>query len=94
MNKLLIALLLVTGVAHAEEWWESDNESGGKIVLLNAPCTPRPDATTMKRMYAVHKKGMTYWGCWNFFSGQVHVLYDDNLSYTYDPELFVRKTKP
>jgi hypothetical protein len=95
MKKLLIALLLVAGVAHAqEEWWESENESGGKIVLLSYDCTSRPEAKTLKRMYAAHKNGQTYWGCWNFWSDMVHVVYDDGKSYTYNPEWFVRKTKP
>lgn len=94
MKKLLIALLLISSSAHAEEWWESDNESGGKIVLLDLPCTSRPEAKTMKRMYAAHKNGMTLWGCWNYWSGAVHVVYDtDGASYTYNPELFVRKIK-
>lgn len=92
MKKLLVALLLVSGVAHAEEWWETSNKSGGKIVLLSSECTPRPDATTLKRMYAAHKEGETVWGCWNFWSGQVHVVYDDGAIYTYDAERFVQRT--
>lgn len=91
MKKLLIGLLLVTGAAHAEEWWESANNSGGKIVLLNNACANRPEATTLKRMFAAHGDGRTWWGCWNFFSGQVHVVYDDGASYTYNAELFERK---
>jgi len=94
MKKLLIALMLICGTAHAqEEWWESANESGGKIVLLGYECSSRPEQKTLKRMYAAHKNGQTTWGCWNFWSDQVHVVYDDGASYTYDPALFVRKVK-
>jgi hypothetical protein len=94
MKKLLIALMLICGTAHAqEEWWESANESGGKIVLLGYECSSRPEQKTLKRMYAAHKSGQTTWGCWNFWSDQVHVVYDDGASYTYDPALFVRKVK-
>ena len=93
MKKLLIALTLICGVANAqEEWWEGSNESGGKIVLLNNSCDVRPEAKTLKRMYAAHKNGQTSWGCWNYWSEQVHVIYDDGASYTYNPEWFVRKT--
>jgi hypothetical protein len=92
MKKLLIALLLISGLAHAEEWWESDNEGGGKIVLLTYEC---PNVPKLKRMYAYTKSGETIWGCWNYWTGMVHVVYDKTgSSYTYDPELFVRKTKP
>lgn len=94
MKKILIALMLIWGTAHAaEEWWESANESGGKIVLLGYGCTSRPEATTMKRMYAAHKNGQTYWGCWNYWNDAVHVVYDDGASYTYDPNLFTQKVK-
>jgi hypothetical protein len=92
MKKLLLALLLVSSVVHAEEWWESANEGGGKIVLLPYEC---PDAPKLKRMYAYTKSGGTIWGCWNFWTDMVHVVYDKTgASYTYDPELFVRKTRP
>jgi hypothetical protein len=95
MKKLLIALLLVSApvFAQGEEWWESENESGGKIVLLSYDCTSRPETRTLKRMYAAHKNGQTYWGCWNYWSDMVHVIYDDGKSYTYNPDLFVRKIK-
>lgn len=94
MKRLLIALMLISGFANAEEWFESANESGGKIVLLTSECSSRPEQKTLKRMYAAHKTGATVWGCWNYWSEQVHVIYDDGQSYTYDPALFVRKTKP
>jgi len=93
MKKILFLLLLST-TAYAEEWWESANESGGKIVLLDYACSSRPEAKTLKRMYAAHKNGQTTWGCWNYWSDQVHVVYDDGQSYTYDPTLFSRKIKP
>lgn len=93
MNKLLFALLLISSVAHAkEEWLESENEGGGKIVLLSYDC---PNAPKLKRMYAYTKTGETIWGCWNYWTGMVHAVYDKTgASYTYDPELFVVKSKP
>ena len=91
MKKLLIALLMTCSLAQAEEWFESLNNSGGKIVLLTYAC---PNSPSLKRMYAYHKEGMTFWGCWNYWNEMVHVLYDNGDSYTYDPNLFVRKTKP
>lgn len=94
MKKIIFILALLCTSVHAEEWWESANESGGKIVLLSYECTSRPETKTLKRMYAAHKSGQTFWGCWNYWSDQVHVIYDDGKSYTYDPELFIRKTKP
>jgi hypothetical protein len=94
MKKLLIAMMLICGTAYAEEeWFESANESGGKIVLLSYGCTSRPETTTLKRMYAAHKNGQTTWGCWNYWNDAVHVVYDDGASYTYDPTLFTRKAR-
>jgi hypothetical protein len=94
MKKILFILALLSTSAHAEEWFESANESGGKIVLLTYGCTSRPEATTMRRMYAAHRNGQTIWGCWNYWNDAVHVVYDEGQSYTYDPTLFVKKGKP
>jgi hypothetical protein len=94
MKRLFLLLILLCSTAHSEEWFESANESGGKIVLLTYGCTSRPDATTMRRMYAAHKSGQTIWGCWNYWNDAVHVVYDDGASYTYDPTLFIKKGKP
>jgi hypothetical protein len=93
MKKLLLVLLLVSGAVHAkEEWLESDNEGGGKIVLLPNEC---PNVPKLKRMYAYTKSGETIWGCWNFWTGMIHVVYDKTgSSYTYNPELFVVKSNP
>ena len=95
MKGLLLALCLVAGVVHAEEeWWESGNEAGGKIVLLQNACRTDGTLKTMRRMFATHKNGQTMWGCWNYWTDQVHVVYDNGDSYTYNPALFTRKTAP
>ncbi len=93
MKKLLL-LLLIAPMAQAEEWFEGPNQSGGKIVLLSYACDVRPEAKTLKRMYAAHSTGRTVWGCWNYWNDAVHVVYDDGESYTYDPNLFVYKQTP
>lgn len=91
MKKLLVALMLLCGTVHAEEWWEGENKSGGKIVLLFSECTVRPEAKTMLRMYSAHINGQTWWGCWNYWSDQVHVVYDSGESYTYEANLFQKR---
>ena len=90
MKKLLLALLLVSN-AYAEDWFEGPNKANGKIVLLTTPCQQRPDATTLKLMYSTGDTGKTLWGCWNYWSGAVHVVYDSGETYTYSPELFIYK---
>ena len=90
MKKILLALLLVSN-AYAEDWFEGPNKANGKIVLLTLPCTQRPDATTLKLMYSTGDSGKTLWGCWNYWSGAVHVVYDAGDTYTYPPELFTYK---
>jgi hypothetical protein len=94
MKKLLTLLLIVSSFAYADEWFEGLNQSGGKIVLLTDPCSPRPNAKTLRRMYAAHANGKTLWGCWNFWNESIHVIYDDGESYTYDPNIFVYKKRP
>jgi len=34
MKKLILCLLLVSSVCHAEEWMETVNEAGGKIFFF------------------------------------------------------------
>ena len=88
MKKLGIFLFFLCSFAIAEDWFERPNRANGKIVLLSGACTPRPDATTMRRMYTTTDSGSTIWGCWNYWAGAVHVVYDDGQTYTYPPELF------
>lgn len=95
MRKLFISLLLVANFGYAEEiWFESANEAGGLIILTVEKCRKEKPDTTLRQMYSIGTGGVTIWGCWNYWNDQVHVVYDSGRSYTYNPELFVKKTRP
>lgn len=89
MKKILFIISLVPCLAFAEQWLEAKNEDGGKIVLMEARCSEK--YPNLKMMMVTSRKGQTFFGCWAYFSGAVHVTYDDGTSYTYAPEIFVLK---
>jgi hypothetical protein len=90
MKKLILALALFTGAAHADEWLEAANKDGGKILLLTAKCDAK--YPSLRLMMAIASTGQTVRGCWAYFSDMVHVTYDDGTAYTYDPMIFVYKS--
>jgi len=90
MKKLLLALVLVPCLVWGEEWLEAANKDGGKIMLLTHKCSDR--YPNLKVVIISTGIGQTFRGCWAYFSGKVHVSYDDGTSYMYDPEIFEYKS--
>jgi hypothetical protein len=88
MKKLLIVLLFAVTSVHAEQWFESNNTGGGKIVLFKTKCEGRERGMIM---LAYISGGKTINGCWWYFGDKVHVVYSDGDTYTYDPNAFVLK---
>jgi hypothetical protein len=88
MKKLLIALLFVATTGHAEQWFETNNTGGGKIVLFKNKCYGKESGMLMM---AYLPGGKTVNGCWWYFGDKVHVIYNDGETYTYDPKGFVMK---
>jgi hypothetical protein len=93
VKKLLLPLLLFANFAHAEEWMETQNEAGGKILFLNYTC---PDSTTGRKVIASARDGSTMHGCWYFFADMVHVVWTNQGGKTsaYDPKTLVYKKSP
>jgi len=89
-KKLFVALLLTVGIAHAEEWLEATNKDGGKILLFTSRCSEQ--YPNLRLMMTSTRQGQTFYGCWAYFSEQVHVTYQDGTSYMYDPAIFSHKT--
>jgi hypothetical protein len=85
MKKLILCLLLVAGVCHAEEWMETVNEAGGKILFLPALCT---GSTTGRMVIASTRDGTTIHGCWYFFADMIHVVWvgQGGKTSAYDPK--------
>jgi len=87
MKKLLITLALLSSSVSAQEIFAtSDNNSGGKIVLLSAPggC-PKGQAS----MFSASKDGASSHGCWKMVGSYVSVKYVDGKQYMYDGNGFV-----
>lgn len=88
MKKLLLALALITPLAHAEKWLELINDAGGKMQLLQSSC----DESSKGRLILTSlKSGETIRGCWWYFAGQIHAVYSDGTTYAYNPSLFTLK---
>jgi hypothetical protein len=94
MKKAIIFWVLLANLtfAHAEEWMETVNEAGGKILFLSHLC---PDSTTGRKVIATMRDGGTVHGCWYFFADMVHVVWigQNGKTSAYDPKtLSYRKT--
>jgi hypothetical protein len=72
MKKLIFALLLMTSVCRAEEWMETQNEAGGKILFLTYTC---PEGKEGRKVIATMRDGGTVHGCWYFFAEMIHVVW-------------------
>jgi len=67
MKKLLIALLLISGVANAETVATLPNQAGGKIVLTNETCKDPATGeiySALRRAYNYSSAGGSSEGCW------------------------------
>ena len=91
MKKLLIALLLVSGAAQAEQWLTTKNDGGGEIVLTSLVATECSDGA--KRMYSSLPSGTVFYGCWTFVNEKFHVLFDSGSRAVYDAKGWELKGK-
>ena len=87
MKKLLIALLLVSGTANAEKYFEMKNKAGGKIVLHATECHDKSRAP-LRLATASGKGHKTDFGCWGYIGGEVHIVFDDGERRAYPAEAF------
>ena len=87
MKKLLIALALISSSVSAQEIFAtSDNNSGGKIVLLSAAGGCQKGQSSM---FAASKEGVSWSGCWKMVGSYVSVKYLDGKQYMYDGHGFI-----
>lgn len=85
MKSLLIALLALAPMAHAEKWMETNNQGKGRIVLLQAACK---DIPAWKVMFSTAPNAKSLTGCWAYLAGEVQVRYDDGELYSYPASIF------
>jgi hypothetical protein len=94
MKKLIFCLLLANPIfSYAEEWMETVNEAGGKILFLSTLCT---GSTTGRMVIANARDGTTMHGCWWFFADMVHVVWEKQNGKTsaYDPKTLTYRKSP
>lgn len=90
MKKFLL-LLALAGAANAEEWMETQNSAGGKILFTQAQCDGRG-----RMVISTIPDGDTVHGCWYYFSEMVHVIWTDSRirgkTSAFDPKTLAYKT--
>jgi hypothetical protein len=94
MKKAIIFWVLLANLnfCYAEEWMETTNEAGGKILFIQTLCS---GSTTGRMVIATMRDGNTIHGCWWYFADMVHVVWEGQNGKTsaYDPKtLSYRKT--
>ena len=84
MKQLIIAALLCAPhIANAEAWF-IPNKNNGQIVITDTECYFKGKTyKNLKSSYARTSGGETIHGCWYYADNFVHVIYEDNTSYTY-----------
>lgn len=93
MKTLFAALMLASSFACAEEWMETPNEAGGKILFLSGSCGESKDVGRM--VIATIPDGTVVNGCWYYFAEMIHVVWKNQGGRTssFDPKnLSYRKT--
>lgn len=90
MKKLILCFALLAGIAHADEWMETNNEAGGKILFLPQKCS---GTETGRMVIANARDGTTMHGCWYYFAEMVHVVWTGQGGKTsaFDPKTLIYK---
>jgi hypothetical protein len=92
MKRLLLALLFVPLVATAEEWLETSNAAGGKILLLQNKCRGGKEG---KMVISTTPSGPNIHGCWYYFAEMIHIAWESGNTSSFTQEDFVyKKSKP
>jgi len=73
MKYMLLSLLAAATVAHADNFAESDNQAGGKIVLMTDACSTDK---TQSRAYYYTKDNLTEDGCWKYDAETVVIVWE------------------
>lgn len=94
MRKLLLILLLCCAqvVAAQEEWLETANAAGGKILLLQGKCRNGREG---RMVISTTPSGVNVHGCWYFFAEMIHVVWESGNTSSFTQEDFVyKRSKP
>ena len=73
MKYILLSLLTAATVAHADNFAETDNQAGGKIVLMTDVCETD---NTQSRAYFYTRDNLTQEGCWKYDAETIVVVWE------------------
>lgn len=89
MKGLLIALMLVATPALAEEWYETPNQAGGRILLFKDKC---PDGDG-KVVFTTSPDGTSSQGCWYNRAEAVVIVWASGEVSSFDQTQFTYRTR-
>jgi hypothetical protein len=74
MKRLLVSLLAAsTLVAHADNFAETDNQNGGKIIIMTDACDSDKN---LSRAFFYTRDGVTEDGCWKYDAETVVITWE------------------
>lgn len=89
MKELLLTLLLVNTPVFAEDWYEMQNQAGGRIILFKEKCA-RDDG---KVVLTTAPDGVGSSGCWYNRAEAVLIVWADGGTSTFEQSAFTYKTR-
>ena len=91
MKKLLLALLLAVGMAHAGTVATSTNDAGGMMVLSDVKCNGERDLFVAYS--TIPSSSKTLMGCWTMDDNFIFIRWNDGDIRTYPFSMWDIKTK-
>ena len=90
MKKLFAILMFVSFNAYADAWY-IENKLNGQIVITDTVCYMHGQKyESLKSGYARSPDGRTLNSCWYFSDNIIHMIYEDNVTYTYPAKSFIK----
>lgn len=73
---LVLLMVLLPRVGHAQDVLVSGNDAGGEIVLTGRECTLGSKRyPSLREAYTVHPNGSMIEGCWTMLDDAIHVVW-------------------
>lgn len=90
MKKILIALMFVATPALAEEWFELENQAGGRIILFKEPCAKNDGGRVV---LTTAPDGVGSSGCWYNRAEAVLIVWTSGDTSSFEQSAFTYKTR-
>lgn len=87
MRSIIAAALILFSVITQAKSWETENVSGGKIILTDRECNGYQN---LREAYAISATGEVLEACWALIDNKIHVAYRIGEKRVYDPAIFTK----